>query len=146
MWWMQLNHMVKQSLYKNSWSNNMCVSIVGPYLKSGECILQGSPVQIVLETFPASYCFNPNICHDKYKKKMRKQKSERIYTYNCCLTFSETLRALSISSFFVKESLGLHCKAPAFVTSPVQLKPSSPTCFLMWEPIWKPKRECKKDW
>lgn len=52
------------------------------------------------------------------------------------LTFSETLRALSISSFLVKESLGLHCRAPALVTSPVQLKPSSPTCFLMWEPIW----------
>lgn len=55
----------------------------------------------------------------------------------CGLTFSETLRALSISSFLVNESLGLHCRAPAFVTRPVQLKPSSPTCFLMWEPIWK---------
>lgn len=56
------------------------------------------------------------------------------------LTFSETLRALSISSFLVKESLGLHCRAPALVTRPVQLKPSSPTCFFMWKPIWKTNR------
>lgn len=49
----------------------------------------------------------------------------------CVETFSETLRALSISSFLVIRSLGLHCKAPALVTRPVQLKPSSPTCFLM---------------
>lgn len=57
------------------------------------------------------------------------------------LTFSETLRALSISSFLVNESLGLHCRAPALVTRPVQLKPSSPTCFLIWEPIWGSNRE-----
>lgn len=52
-------------------------------------------------------------------------------------TFSETLRALSISSFLVNESLGLHCRAPALVTRPVQLNPSSPTCFLMFDPIWR---------
>lgn len=59
----------------------------------------------------------------------------------CGLTFSETLRALSISSFLVNESLGLHCKAPALVTRPVQLKPSSPTCFLMFEPIWEANKD-----
>lgn len=51
------------------------------------------------------------------------------------ITFSETLRAHSMSSFLVKASLGLHCRAPALVTRAAQPCPSSCTRCLMWAPI-----------